>query len=72
MLSFGAIAFIVILLGYFSLCQVGRMSEQSEVIGEKWLPNIVLLSNMVKVQLKSHIVMSQLVTLTDPAQQKIH
>lgn len=60
-LGFGLIALTVCLLGVFSLIQVEKMSTQAGGIADKWLPNIVTLSDMVKTQLQAHVVMTQLV-----------
>ena len=65
--SFGIIALIVFLLGTFSIHKMERMAKQSAVINEKWLPNIVNLSNLVKVQLRNHVFLAQLSSLENPA-----
>jgi len=65
--SFGVIALIVFLLGAFSLQKMERMTKQSAVINEKWLPNIVNLSNLVKAQLRNHVFLAQLASMENPA-----
>ncbi|WP_050580653.1 MULTISPECIES: MCP four helix bundle domain-containing protein [unclassified Pseudomonas] len=65
--SFGIIALIVFLLGTFSIHKMERMAKQSAVINEKWLPNIVNLSNLVKAQLRNHVFLAQLSSLENPA-----
>lgn len=64
-LSFGLIAFIVLLLGGFSIQKMERMKSQSAEINEKWLPNIVNLSNLVKAQLRNHVFLAQLASMSD-------
>lgn len=65
-LSFGAIALVVVLLGGFSVVKIQEMSDQSMVISEKWLPNIMRLSDLVKAQLRNHAVMAQMAAVVDP------
>lgn len=66
-LSFGVIALIVFLLGAFSIQKMERMTKQSAVINEKWLPNIVNLSNLVKAQLRNHVFLAQLASMENQA-----
>lgn len=65
-LSFGAIALVVVLLGGFSVVKIQEMSDQSMVISEKCLPNIMRLSDLVKAQLRNHAVMAQMAAVVDP------
>lgn len=65
--SFGVIALIVFLLGVFSIQKMEKMTKQSAVINEKWLPNIVNLSNLVKAQLRNHVFLAQLASMESPA-----
>ncbi|MEP9317687.1 methyl-accepting chemotaxis protein [Pseudomonas sp. LABIM340] len=65
--SFGVIAVIVFLLGVFSIQKMESMTRQSEIINQKWLPNIVNLSNLVKAQLRNHVFLAQLASLSDPS-----
>ncbi|MDR6711515.1 methyl-accepting chemotaxis protein [Pseudomonas hunanensis] len=65
--GFGVIALIVFLLGAFALQKMERMTTQSALINEKWLPNIVNLSNLVKAQLRNHVFLAHLASMEDPA-----
>lgn len=69
--SFGIITFIVFMLGGFSLYQIEKMSAQSVVISDRWLPNIVSLSELVKVQLQTHVLMTQVVAENDPQKREM-
>jgi methyl-accepting chemotaxis protein len=63
--GFGAIALIVFLL--VALQKMERMTTQSALINEKWLPNIVNLSNLVTAQLRNHVFLAHLASMEDPA-----
>lgn len=66
-LGFGVIALIVFLLGAFAHQKMERMTTQSALINEKWLPNIVSLSNLVKAQLRNHVFLANLASMEDSA-----
>ena len=47
-LGFGLVALLVVLLGIFSLTQMGEMREQSDEINENWLPSVLAIGDVSK------------------------
>ena len=45
-LGFGLVALLMLLLGGFSLLQMGEMRKQSELIDENWLPSVISLGEI--------------------------
>ncbi|QSL95240.1 methyl-accepting chemotaxis protein [Ectopseudomonas toyotomiensis] len=47
-LGFGLVALLVVLLGIFSLTQMGEMRAQSDEINENWLPSVLAIGDVSK------------------------
>jgi len=47
-LGFGLVALLVVLLGIFSLTQMGEMRKQSNDINENWLPSVLAIGDVSK------------------------
>ncbi|AWT11884.1 methyl-accepting chemotaxis protein [Stutzerimonas frequens] len=67
-LSFGAIALLVVLLGLFALDRIEGMSHESDSVSQKWLPNVVGLSDLIKAQLRNRVMLTRLAVADDAAE----
>jgi methyl-accepting chemotaxis protein len=47
-LGFGLVALLVVLLGIFSLMQMGEMRERSDEINDNWLPSVLAIGDVSK------------------------
>ncbi|MGE6240975.1 methyl-accepting chemotaxis protein [Ectopseudomonas guguanensis] len=47
-LGFGLVAMLVVLLGIFSLMQMGEMRERSDEINDNWLPSVLAIGDVSK------------------------
>ena len=47
-LGFGLVALLVVLLGVFSLTQMGEMRERSDEVNENWLPSVLAIGDVSK------------------------
>lgn len=47
-LGFGLVALLVVLLGIFSLMQMGEMRERSDEVNENWLPSVLAIGDVSK------------------------
>ncbi|MBU0808161.1 methyl-accepting chemotaxis protein [Pseudomonas sp. MIL19] len=66
-LGFGLVAVLVLLLGSFSLQQMGEMRKQSQQINENWLPSILSLGEINQQVLRLRALTMRLVIISDEA-----
>jgi methyl-accepting chemotaxis protein len=66
-LGFGLVALLVLLLGSFSLLQMGEMNKQSQQVNKNWLPSILSLSDMNRDILRLRALTLRLMLNTDEA-----
>ncbi|WP_212631588.1 methyl-accepting chemotaxis protein [Pseudomonas sp. KB-10] len=67
-LGFGLVALLVVLLGVFSLTQMGEMEERSDEINENWLPSVLAIGDVSKDILRLRAISLRLMLNRDPAQ----
>ena len=67
-LGFGLVALLVVLLGVFSLTQMGEMDERSDEINENWLPSVLAIGDVSKDILRLRAISLRLMLNRDPAQ----
>ena len=67
-LGFGLVALLVVLLGIFSLTQIGEMREQSDEINENWLPSVLAIGDVSKDVLRLRAITLRSMLNRDSAQ----
>ncbi|CAM3804100.1 methyl-accepting chemotaxis protein [Ectopseudomonas alcaliphila] len=67
-LGFGLVALLVVLLGIFSLTQMGEMREQSDEINENWLPSVLAIGDVSKDVLRLRAITLRSMLNRDSAQ----
>ncbi|WP_372241822.1 methyl-accepting chemotaxis protein [Pseudomonas sp. 8O] len=67
-LGFGLVALLVVLLGIFSLMQMGEMRERSDEVNENWLPSVLAIGDVSKNILRLRAVTLRSMLNRDSAQ----
>ncbi|WP_043309823.1 methyl-accepting chemotaxis protein [Pseudomonas sp. ML96] len=65
-LGFATLAFLVLLVGCFSLLQMKHMNEESKEVDENWLPSILALGDMSQSILRIRAGTLRLIVVRDP------
>jgi methyl-accepting chemotaxis protein len=67
-IGFGLVALLVVLLGIFSLTQMGAMREKSDEINENWLPSVLAIGDVNVNVLRLRAITLRLILNRDSAQ----